>query len=430
MKRYFCFWLAIIMMLSSIPAFADTSKDTMSVGDVISIGHYEQDGNKQNGTEPIEWMVLAVEDTKALIISTKGLEAISYSDPMNVESFMDQSLSWETSYLRTWLNDNFLASAFNDEEYSSILISEITHRDATGLSKTEERVFCLSITEAEKYFPDSASMACKITDAAKDKLQLDQGAISDDGYGNWWLRDMTTAANPQKQSNFMTGTSNTAGYISEKLGIKAAKSGKGSPVFCDYLITVRPAMWISLSETTISESTSAIDPTSAAASIFNDEVFIAAYNDKLNETLATIPEDNQRTTIKNFLQLNFNKNASDDLKAHYFNLDNSVTVDYYRHSKDGWAYKIEIVLKKNSYAPSLSPVPCLLIVSTLGHFDDTLESNTPFAKIVNEFSKSSAPSIDKDDSFVFVTQDYVIGKLSGDESGNAHLVLEWVLADN
>ena len=70
------------------------------------------------------------------------------------------------------------------------------------------------------------------------------------------------------------------------------------------------------------------------------------------------------------------------------------------------------------------------MVLALGHFDDTLESNTPFAKIVNEFSKSSAPSIDKDDSFVFVTQDYVIGKLSGDESGNAHLVLEWVLADN
>lgn len=234
--------LAILVVFQPVHVVAEES--AMSTGDTIVFGLYEQDGNEQNGAEPIEWKVLAVEGSHALIISAKGLEAISYSEPMDVEAYMDKSLSWKTSYLREWLNDDFLNSAFSEEEKNTIRTSELNHNDASGKFTTEDKVFCLSIEEAEKYFANSMAMACSVSDYAKKGLKVDQGAITSDGYGCWWLRDMTSAAKPQQQSNFMTGTYNEVGGISGTHGVSLAKEGKGTPVFCDYLYTVRPAMWI------------------------------------------------------------------------------------------------------------------------------------------------------------------------------------------
>lgn len=248
MKKLFAMILIAVLALATVGYAEETSAsdNSYNVGDSVYFGHYEQDGDMQNGAEAIEWKILAAEDSRALVVSAKGLAAMSYSEPMNVEAYSDQNLSWETSYIRAWLNDDFLNAAFSEEEKGSILVSELNQNDATGSYTTKDRVFCLSIKEAETYFGNSASMACKVSDYARESLSVDQGAITSDGYGCWWLRDMTSAAKPQKQSNFMTGKSNEAGYISGSSGLKSAKEGKGMPVFCDYLCTARPAMWIDL----------------------------------------------------------------------------------------------------------------------------------------------------------------------------------------
>lgn len=230
------------------PAFkASTADDSLygiNAGDIIKMGRYEQDNNGGNGEEPIEWMVLKRSGNSYLLVSVYGLDAVAYGTPMDVGEYSDDSISWETCELRDWLNSEFYETAFSADERKYILSSALVTNDAFGETKTDDYVFCLSIGEVEKLFKDARAMACKPTAYAKSKLKINQGAVSSDGYGNWWLRNMTSVARAASAGNFMDNTYNEAAYIPSKNGIKLAKEGKGCPIFCDYLNVVRPAVWI------------------------------------------------------------------------------------------------------------------------------------------------------------------------------------------
>lgn len=92
------------------------------VGDIISLGNYEQDNDTENGKEPIEWMVLAVEDNKALLVSVHVLEEIVYH-----EKFEDTS--WKDCTLREWLNKEFYKEAFTSGQKGMILKTELVNED-------------------------------------------------------------------------------------------------------------------------------------------------------------------------------------------------------------------------------------------------------------------------------------------------------------
>ena len=78
-------------------------------GDVFFFGKYEQDGNKENGQEPIEWIVLR--DTgKEIILLSKYVLAHKPFDTTN-EMFI-----WQNSTLCSWLNNDFYNMAFNEDE--------------------------------------------------------------------------------------------------------------------------------------------------------------------------------------------------------------------------------------------------------------------------------------------------------------------------
>ena len=91
---------------------------------------------------------------------------------------------------------------------------------------TQDQVFLLSITEANKYFSSDSARQCKPTDFA-----LARGAHVDSATGNcrWWLR--TSGVNQARAAN---------------IGTDGAKQVEGRVVSTDY-IGVRPAMWIDLS---------------------------------------------------------------------------------------------------------------------------------------------------------------------------------------
>ena len=63
--------ILILFMLYAVAAAEELTRNTtdISVGDIITFGHYEQDNNLDNGAEPIEWIVLDVQDGKALLLS-------------------------------------------------------------------------------------------------------------------------------------------------------------------------------------------------------------------------------------------------------------------------------------------------------------------------------------------------------------------------
>ncbi len=153
----------------------------LTKGEYIKFGNYPQ--NNDNTKEPIEWLVLEVSDQEALLVSRYGLDCKLYHH-------RDVPMTWEQCDLRKWLNNEFLEIAFSEEEQQRIRLSEVVNDDnpkygTSGGNNTQDRVFCLSLAEAERYFKNNGERQCHPTAHARN-----QGVWVNSGNGccYWWLR--------------------------------------------------------------------------------------------------------------------------------------------------------------------------------------------------------------------------------------------------
>ena len=69
--------MTVILLLVSICLAAGSAgntviAETIAAGDTVVFGRYEQDNNMENGPEPIEWIVLNVDDGKALLLTGRA----------------------------------------------------------------------------------------------------------------------------------------------------------------------------------------------------------------------------------------------------------------------------------------------------------------------------------------------------------------------
>ena len=189
------------------------------VGDYVFFGAYEQDNNTANGKENVEWLVLEVKDRKALVISKYALDCKPYN-----ERYTD---TWETCTLRKWLNNGFINAAFSADEKAMIPAVTVSADYSTNPGNTtQDQVFLLSITEANKYFSSDSARQCKPTDYA-----VANGAFVNVFNGNycwWWLRS------PGYNQV-------SAAYVDDDGDVDA----HGDDVLYA-LYAVRPALWIDL----------------------------------------------------------------------------------------------------------------------------------------------------------------------------------------
>ena len=134
----------------------------IKVGETVSLGTYEQDNDTSNGKEEIEWLVLEVQDGKALLISKYGLDSKSYHTE-------EEDVTWETCSLRQWLNHEFMDAAFSDEEKTMIPTVTVSadrnpEYDTDPGNATQDQVFLLSIPEVNRYFSIETDRQCTPTD--------------------------------------------------------------------------------------------------------------------------------------------------------------------------------------------------------------------------------------------------------------------------
>ena len=103
-----------------------------------------------------------------------------------------RDITWENCTLRQWLNNEFINQVFSKEEQNEIVLTNISNpnnamRGTNGGNNTKDKIFLLSVDEAEKYFKDDKDRECKPT-----KYTEKQGASSyfQRHLGNcaWWLR--------------------------------------------------------------------------------------------------------------------------------------------------------------------------------------------------------------------------------------------------
>ena len=203
---------------------------TVQVGDNVIFGSYEQDNDETNGTESVEWIVLDKQEDRMLIISKYALDC----QPYNVEL---EEITWESCTLRSWLNNDFYNTAFNDEEKLEILQNNVVADKNPDYgtnpgNDTADKIFLLSITEVEKYFPDDDARMCVPTEYAISQGTWTSSDYKADGKATcwWWLR---SPGDSQKYDvNVSIGGS--VNYL-------------GSLVTYDD-VCVRPALWINLSK--------------------------------------------------------------------------------------------------------------------------------------------------------------------------------------
>ena len=189
------------------------------MGDHFTFGNYPQGENGEE--EPIEWRVLTVDGDKALVISEKLLDYVSYN-----QEYTD--VTWETCTLRSWMNNDFLNAAFSSSEQAKIATVTNQNPDnpeygTKGGRPTQDKIFALSIEEANRYFSSNSDRKAYTTDCAHKR-----GWDSDDRSNWWWLRS------PGSYSNYAAYVFND-GDINPYGPVVRLDSG-----------CVRPAFWLNL----------------------------------------------------------------------------------------------------------------------------------------------------------------------------------------
>ncbi len=240
---------------SSIASGEETANmfNNLYEGGLVTFGHYEQDNNPDNGSEEIRWIVVAIENDKALLLSDKILD---YARMYNFLITRNTKLnySWQNSDLRTWLNRDFLNTAFTLDEQLHI-VDSVIESDTRGYvlyqdevnyeikyeTRTEwtvDRIFCLSQDEIDKYFefddqhylkPKCEGLVTEPTEYTKTKCGLDE----------WWLRSVVDYT----QDPDHVGTSNISNAIVSAKYMDGGYCGVEtlrSNIWCG----VRPAMWV------------------------------------------------------------------------------------------------------------------------------------------------------------------------------------------
>ena len=196
------------------------------VGNVVTFGTYEQDNVTANGSEPIEWRVVATNGANGrLLVAVYGLETL----PFNTTK---ANVAWDGCSLRAWLNNAFVHNAFTAEEQAKITLTQLNnpvYTYTTGEVKgydpeTTDKVFILSYEEATRYFADNASRVTPPTPYA-----LAHGAYTSKKGNCWrWLRNRGSIGN-------------CAAYIDFDGSLKLKGDHVSQKDAC-----VQPAMWINI----------------------------------------------------------------------------------------------------------------------------------------------------------------------------------------
>lgn len=219
------------------PTAKPTSEPTAKpMVETVTFGNYPQTASGTDNT-PIEWLVLARDGDKVLLLSRYGLDTHPYN-------FWYETVTWKECALRTWLNDTFYNKAFTAAEQKAIETTTVSNAKDQGYSgwstsggnNTQDKVFLLSYAEANKYLgvTDGNSMNTKAQVVPTEYAIIAQGAHTSsfnktsDGKeaGYWWLRS-------------------PGYYLSRAANVDADGSLNFHCVDKDY-ICVRPALWVKI----------------------------------------------------------------------------------------------------------------------------------------------------------------------------------------
>ena len=230
---------------------------TAEKGSSVYFGAYEQDADLYNGAEPIEWILLDRQGDRVLLLSRYGLEAVVFNRN-------DSNVYYSSSDGRSWLNGDFLQTAFSEQEQAAVLTTEVDNSHSSGYSgfsaggraATQDKLFLLSYQEAKKYFAAPGEDGEKTVNGSSSsngytshdilelrglycESSLKLGNNIDGPFAFWWLRSPgqwdTTPAHGAVGC-FISVYSTSYRYTGKAETEQQTNGGYG----------VRPALWLDL----------------------------------------------------------------------------------------------------------------------------------------------------------------------------------------
>lgn len=145
----------------------------IQVGSEILFGQYEQDNIESNGKEDIEWIVLNNIGDECLLISKYVLDCVPFNEEL-------KNTTWNSSYVRKWINTSFYNNAFSEEEKKHIKQSK-SDTEYNPIDNTIDKVFLLSVSEAEIYFSSDEE---RLTSATE--YSISKGIERKENNKCWW----------------------------------------------------------------------------------------------------------------------------------------------------------------------------------------------------------------------------------------------------
>lgn len=143
-------------------------------------------------SSPISWEILFESETHYFAISEKIIDAVKYNLSRNPHRTQNNEIcpanNWELSYVRRWLNNDFLYDAFSEEERQRIELVKINNTTSgyyppTSIDTTD-KVFLVS---HEEIFRTNCQGAIT-TDYARARGAYSSTSASHYGRGDWWTR--------------------------------------------------------------------------------------------------------------------------------------------------------------------------------------------------------------------------------------------------
>ena len=240
----FALVLAVVLILVIVKPFAKSPVANVHVGDIIHLGEVSFDAYWGGQfKDDIAWRVLAIEDGRVLVIAEDIIDLRPYNEKY-------EDITWEQSTIRQWLNTDFyngLPEKVKQYVATTLLINtDNSYYGTPGGNNTTDKVFLLSIYEAEWYFRSCATRQAGIN-LTPETIRWYNGEWGGDieqivrEYGGWWwwLRS---------PDYFASGAANVVCLDGEIIDFDFGDRG----VFVDDnfvdndLVGIRPAMWISM----------------------------------------------------------------------------------------------------------------------------------------------------------------------------------------
>ncbi len=238
------------------------------IGDLVALGTYDTaPGNDK--TEVIKWRVIDKDGDKLLILCDQLIDSFCYHN--EEKGGVLETMSWQDSTVRAFLNGDFLTCCFTEEE---IALIETTHLKNEGLNdvlenlwrnvedkgeatyselkdqdlpdgpETDDKVFLLSVDEVLKYFGDETApdpdqsednYPFSVIDTYPKAIAYVTKAVQDnhEGYydretngGAWMTRTLSVGSHRNTLVTYVSGSGHFFNYFTN------------TPMF------IRPAMWV------------------------------------------------------------------------------------------------------------------------------------------------------------------------------------------